>query len=306
MYETATHWLLKQRDGDMTADDWDTFTSWLEEDASHAQVFDTLAEADGALDAMLPELEAALSDQPEVLVAANDNPLARVVPWLVASAAAMVLAIFVWPQGPAGTTTIATAPGEVRSLALSDAITMTVNGGTRVEVTEGEPEVRLERGEVVFAVASEQPSPLRVAVDDLILTDIGTEFSVTLSEETVRVAVAEGIVAVNPEQENVEIPAGEAVEKRIGSATLERSEIDPAIVASWRDGRLEFDDTPINRALAQLERSTGVNVSVADRFAAARLTGSIAIDGEPEQIARRFADIVGGTAEAGGEGWIIK
>ena len=128
--------------------------------------------------------------------------------------------------------------------------------------------------------------------------------------DVTRVAVSDGIVAVNPEAEDVRVPAGEAVEKARGSDTLIRTQIDPALVASWRDGRLEFDDTPITAALAQLKRSTGVAITAAPRFANARLTGSVAIEAEPQEIARRFAAIVGGTArplnDAETRGWVIE
>ncbi len=40
------------------------------------------------------------------------------------------------------------------------------------------------------------------------------------------------------------------------------SEIDSESAASWREGHFDFDDTPIDRALAQLERSAGVSVTV--------------------------------------------
>ena len=126
-----------------------------------------------------------------------------------------------------------------------------------------------------------------------------------LNEDSVRVAVADGIVAVNPEDENIEVPAGEAIEKPVGSETLIRTEIDPEIVASWREGRLEFDDMPMPRALAQVQRTSGVAITTAERFANARLTGSVAIDAAPDVIARRFADVVSGVARRDGEGWAI-
>jgi len=312
MHDKATYWLLRQRRGDMSVDAWEAFADWLEADPRHVDVYDALVDADEALDdlgSVSGENTASdMSPAADLPAPANDNPLTRFIPWIMATAAAAVLAIFVFPlggPGGSGVTAIATAPGEIRTVAISDTITMTLNGSSAVEMQNGAPNVRVERGEVAFAINSPTPSALRVAADSLVLTDIGTEFSVILNDDSVRVAVADGIVAVNPEDENIEVPAGEAVEKPIGSETLIRTEIDPEIVASWREGRLEFDDTPIAGALAQVERSSGVTITTAARFAKARLTGSVVIDAAPGVIARRFADVVGGTARRDGEVWTI-
>lgn len=307
MYDKAIYWLLRQRDGDMSADAWEAFTSWLEADVRHVEIFDELVDADATLGGLDHAEAATHAPAP---VAANDNPIKRFLPWVMATAAAAVLAIFVWPQGQprglAGVTTIATASGEIRTVAVTDTITMTLNGASAVELTDGAPDVRIQSGEVAFSINSPTPSALRVAVDTLVLTDIGTEFNVVLSDESVRVAVADGIVAVNPDDDNIEVPAGEAIEKPRGGDTLIRTEIDPEIVASWREGRLEFDNTPITRALAQVERSSGVSVVAAPRFEEARLTGSVAIDARPEVVAERFADLIGGRTRREGERWVIE
>ena len=307
----AIHWLLQQRDDGMDASSWEAFTEWLEADERHAQVYDALTQIDAQLDEWLPQLRDGslvqdhASDTP-VSEAANDNPITRFIPWVAASAAAAVLAMFAWPQGATQTTLVETAPGEVRTLALGDGIAMTMNGASLVEVTQGAPRVTIERGEVAFAITSQGPSPLRVAVDGLVLTDIGTEFNVVLTDTDLRVAVAQGIIAVNPDQENITVPAGEAVEKERGSDTLVRTSVDPDLVASWREGRLEFDDTPIERALAQLERSAGVTITLAPRLAGERLTGSVALDADADLIVQRFAEFVGGSAKRNGETWLIE
>ncbi|MEM1196004.1 MAG: FecR domain-containing protein [Pseudomonadota bacterium] len=320
MMSEAIGWLLRQRGDAMTSEDWESFTLWLEADVRHAQAFDRIVAADDAVERGLaltaaiekaaPGADDAHSSRAAAAEAANDNPRTKWASWAVASAAAVVLAVLIWPsQSPVSVTRIATAPGEVRQVALSDTITMTLNGASAVELTDGAPYVTLESGEVVFAITSDQPSPLRVAVDGLVLTDIGTEFSVTLSETDVRVAVADGIIAVNPEGENVQVPAGQAIEKARGETTLVRREIDPELVASWREGRLEFYDTPLARALAAVKRSAGVTIEAAPRLADARLTGSVRIDTPPEELVRSFAEFAGGTArrvEGKAQVWIIE
>ncbi len=312
----AIHWLLRQRDGDMDAAEWDAFTQWLEADAAHVDLFEAALAGDAALDPIADELAQpasqddtqmdAANDEAELPAPANDNWIGRIVPWAMASAAAMALAFFAWPSGDPTLNSITTQPGEIQQIALSDAITMTVNGDSEVSVVEGEQSVSILRGEVAFAINSDEPSPLRVKVADLVLTDYGTVFNVTLSDSSVNIAVSEGVVAVNPDSAPIEIAAGEQIEKNLSAGTLTRSEIDPEIVATWRDGRLEFDNTPMAQALAQVERSTGHSISVAPGLANERLTGSVVMTDSDEAVANYFASFLGKTARRDGDGWIIE
>lgn len=301
MRDQAIHWLLRQRAGDMTAMEWEELTHWLEADAAHAHMLDQLVASDEALSA----LDTETVSPPAAISAANDNPISRYIQFAMASAAALVLAVLIWPasEGPAGS--FVTQPGEVQIVALTDEVTMTLNGDSAVEVSEGEPTVEIERGEVAFAIQSEEPSALRVKVADLVLADYGTIFNVSLSDETVSVSVAEGIVAVNPDAQNVQIAAGEQIQKALDSPTLERSAVARDLVGAWREGRLEFDNTPIADALLQLRRSKGLEIKIAPRHSNVRLTGSLSLSNEEAVIVAAMEEFVGGTAARRDSGWII-
>lgn len=304
MEDEAVQWLLLQRAGDMSADQWDEFTRWLEADPRHPDVYDALVHADEPLDALNVERAATALASPE---AANDNWIGRIVPWALATAAALVLAIFVFnPMSEPQYSRLATAPGERQTIALSDAITMTLNGSSSVSLEEGTANVEVLDGEVAFAIHSEEPSPLRVQVADLVLTDYGTVFNVTLNDERLRVAVAEGIVAINPDSEVIEINAGEMAEQEIGSDVLTTSEIAPETVATWRVGRLEFDDTPAPEAVAQMTRSTGAEIVLSERLMPARLTGSILIPEDDEEAVTALASFIGGSVRQEDDLWYIE
>jgi transmembrane sensor len=304
MEDEAVQWLLLQRAGDMSADQWDEFTRWLEADPRHPDVFDALVEADEPLDTLDAESAAAALAAPQ---AANDNWIGRIVPWALATAAALVLAIFVFnPASEPQYTRLATAPGERQTIALSDAITMTLNGSSSVSLEEGTANVEVLSGEVAFAINSEEPSPLRVRVDDLVLTDYGTVFNVLLNDQRLRVAVGEGVVAINPDSDPVAIEAGQMAEKAIGDETITTTAIAPETVATWRVGRLEFDDTPAPEAVAQMQRSTGLEIVLSDNLAGARLTGSILVPESDEEAVGALADFIGGTVRQEDELWYIE
>ncbi len=307
MQDEAIQWLLRQRADEMDAEQWEQFTLWLEADPRHADAFNAVVDADESLDG-LPDLGTQpQSTATEIPTAANDNPLSRFVPWAMASAAAVLLAVFTFvPSGDPTLSVIATAPGERQVIALTDEITMTLNGSSEVTVEQDRPNVSIARGEVAFAIDADDPSALRVEVGGLTLTDYGTVFNVLATDELVSVAVAEGIVAINPDVEDIQINAGEIAEQRIGEATLTRRPIAAETVATWRVGRLEFDDTPIADALAQVERSTGVTIAIANRFADARLTGSIIIPEDEAEVVRALAAFLGGSVRQSGKLWLIE
>lgn len=279
----AIHWLLRQRDGDMDAAEWDAFTEWLEADAAHGELFDAALAGDLALDAIADDLRGAATATPEAandethpVEAANDNGLARFWPFAGIVAAAIALFMF-WPASAPTTTMITTAPGETREIAVSDAITMTLNGDSKVELNREDTRVAMYRGEVAFEIDSDEPSPLRVAVAGLELTDYGTVFNVALTDESVRIAVAEGVVGINPDTQAIRVPAGEAVEKPFSQKSFDRSKVASETVATWREGRLEFDATLAADAVAMLERSTGAKIELAPALENRRLTGSLMI-----------------------------
>ncbi len=340
MQDQAVHWLLRQREGDMDADEWEEFTLWLEADPNHGLAYDAMVQVDESLTPMAkdqeakdrvtsdataedatardarvtqlqpasheapdqPALDQPVPDQPR---AANDNPYSRYVQWAMASAAALLLAVFIWPSSNP-VNTIVTQPGEMQTIALTDEITMTINGDSKVDVTEGEPIVSVARGEVAFDITADEPSPLRVNVGGLVLTDYGTIFNVSLDEGDVRIAVAEGIVAINPDVENIQIPAGELVTMAAGTNRMLRRDIDSDVVATWRKGRLEFDDTPVSDAMVQLQRSKGMNIKVSPGLADVRLTGSVLVSQSEADVAQSFAGYLGANARRDGDGWIIE
>ena len=319
--DLAIHWMLRQRAGDMDEAEWDAFTQWLEESPDNAALLDTVQAADDALGALgeapAPSssslAEAGVADASEggipmadnqndpdtstIAEPANDNQLKRVLPF--AGLVAAAIAVFaLWPSTPSSML-ITTEPGETRVVAVSDEITMTLNGDTQVTLIEDETRVEIARGEVAFDIDSEEPSPLRVEVADLVLADYGTFFNVVLDDDSVSIAVAEGIVGVNPDYENVEVEAGQQVTQSLGGGSLVKSDVDPDTVGTWQEGRLEFDNTPAPEAVAMLERSLGSRVTLAEALQGETLTGSLIVTENERETVTQFAEFLGARARRG-------
>jgi len=149
-----------------------------------------------------------------VQVAHGSSALARK-PWLsarrrqlaFAAAAALLLLVGVGalierrpPLSQAATTIVETSVGENREVSLTDGSLVIVGAKSLLWVTLAEYKraVRLERGEAFFRVAKDPSRPFIVSAHETSVTAIGTAFDVRLSGEQVSIAVAEGVVRVQP------------------------------------------------------------------------------------------------------------
>ena len=143
----------------------------------------------------------------------------------------------------------------------------------------------------MFSVQGDKARPFDVLAGPLRITVVGTRFSVrytpSLGSQQVQVAVEEGHVRVaradaprpgegRPGADAVELTAGQAVaadgEGRLGPVVPVAAQG----IAPWRGHRVNFDNTPLAAALAELERYGDTGLRVRDpAVAALRVTGSV-------------------------------
>lgn len=198
------------------------------------------------------------------------------------AAAAAVVAAGLWIADPAyRTDSFATAAGETAVHTLADSSTVTLNTASTLEVTWHLRSRRLllKRGEGMFHVAHGARAFI-VQARDTTIRDIGTAFNVRLEDERddarVTVTVVEGAVEVSkaagPE---VLLSAGQTV--AAGAAGVEPVRtIDVTPLTAWQRGKLVFDGTPLDRAVAEMRRyrAAPIVLQVPDAQAAAlRLSG---------------------------------
>lgn len=299
----VTDWFVRQAGDTMSGDDWIAFSDWLGADPRHAAAFDALVAVDGKLDALDRAAIARPTEAEEPVVLA----WRRWGPALGAIAAVLVLALLLFPgrQAPQWRE-VATAPGEVRTLALTDTIRVELNGATRLSIdARGGPRVRVDSGEAAFFVSGPKPSTLKVEADGLTLVDRGTSFDVIRDANGVRVAVGSGRVTINPAREAIDLVPGDTFRLAKGHATAERGRIAPAAMAGWRDGRLDYAGTPASLVVADLSRALGVRIDLAPPLSQKRFTGAIPTRGKPAQVIVDAAQLLGGVARRAGEGWTI-
>lgn len=223
----------------------------------------------------------------------------------LAAAFACVLALavvgIVWFQNVG---VVATAVGEQRQLVLEDGTRVLLNTDTRIVVKYGEQARRVEltRGEAFFKVAKRSDWPFMVVAGDRQVKALGTCFVVRSEVQRLAVTLVEGSVLVSPvtpaSPQPVQ-PAGEftlAVGQRLtfdsGSpARLDTPSIDR--LTAWRHGQVILDDTPLQDAVAEMNRYNEIKLIVADPDAAAILINGLFQAGDSTHFASAVAQAYG-------------
>jgi len=127
-------------------------------------------------------------------------------------------------------------------------------------------------GRAFFQVAHDSSQPFRVRTRDGVIEDLGTDFVVTAFPEQrmTQVVVAEGTVAVRPASASAgRLPI--ATLTRGGMATMDSNglarlsdRVDVARYLAWTEGRHLFKRARLAEAIAEIERSYDVEITVLD------------------------------------------
>lgn len=301
----ALDWVIRQRDPAFA--DWEDFTDWLDADPAHAEAYHEAV----ALDADLAGLPKAPVEEPGY---AGDNIVAlprrvnrRM--WLSGAVAASLVGLMsysVLHQSTPDSYRVETAMGETRVIALADGSRISINGGTAMVLSHDEPRrATLERGQALFTVVHRADAPFRVKVGAAELVDIGTVFDVTRADGETRVAVSEGAVAYNPDQDNVRVDAGRRLVVRESTKEAEVAPVDPAAVGGWRSGQLVYDGVPLAQVVAEVSRTTGVRIRTASDTSAIAFRGALQTATPEDRLVADLAALSGTHARRDAEGWTL-
>lgn len=288
--EAAAAWLV-ERDGGFGPGREGEFQRWLTSDVRHGATFAALSETWSLI---AESAEPAPPSEPAVLGA-------RLVRWAVPLAAALYLAlgVGVWrftraitePSGSVPFATVAaTEVGMLRTVLLPDGSVVRLNTDSALEVQfdAAVRRVRLTRGEAYFTVTRQPERPFIVSAAGVDVRVVGTVFNVRLRQESVDVLVTEGRVKVDapagPEKAAAPVPAPPIPELTAGqrvsialppaSSAVPVPVPPPAPVAvspveirqtlAWQSRRLDFDATPLDEIVAEINRYNRHKLVVAD------------------------------------------
>lgn len=190
----------------------------------------------------------------------------------VPSFAAVLALLVVWYHSEARWHAYGTPVGTIAPVVLADGSRITLDSNTRIQVTLDTDRrlVRLDQGEALFEVAKDPMRPMIVEVANKRVTAVGTEFSVRRDSNEIKVLVKEGRIRIDggrgPAGANTtELDAGGEASTHGGEIAIERvglTEVERAL--SWREGYLEFHETPLPQVLAEFNRYRVQRIEIDD------------------------------------------
>ncbi len=162
-----------------------------------------------------------------------------------------------------------TRAGERAALTLTDETRALLGGDSRMRIPKafGTPvrAVSLE-GIATFTPKPDADRPFHVRTEQAMITATGTVFDVRSvpGEARTLLRVREGSVQVSAGGESHTVSAGQALDVRADGATHPLAGAAVTEAFGWADGRLVMNGRPLREALAEVQRSFGLTLSVPD------------------------------------------
>lgn len=314
--DQAAEWFIRLRDRDLTAADRRKYMRWLKYSPSHIAEFMRLCQLYGRVKrakvpTLLPEDEAsniiALGSTEQLSL--EEPPRRRVFEshgFRFAAAACCVALMGVIANIAFSSNTIETRLGEWRQVQLADGSVVSVGANTllQVDFERGVRRVHLQRGEAMFQVTKDPARPFIVNADSAAVRAVGTRFGVDRREDSVRVTVAEGQVAV---LRGVQAAAAlerlvdmnvalalvkdERVDVPVNAPTipLRREKVNSMQALAWAKGQLIFQNETLGEAVQEFNRRNRVQIRVDDPAIAAWHVCCVFDAADPEAFAKVIA-----------------
>lgn len=252
----ALRWVIRCSAGPLPGRQHRTLQRWLRADPQHVLAWRQQQAFWRGLDAAGPEVLAALPELTEDRQGLRAIAPRRRLPWLLASAAVVVLMVAAAPHALLLARSDLRSSEAPRVVQLEDGSTAVLDAGTALAVAFNghQRQLRLLRGQAWFRVTHEA-RPFQVEAAGGQIRDIGTAFSVSLQDGMVTTEVSEGVVDVRPGAGNVQrLYAGQARSFRDGLWVQPARRADPEALAPWRRGEVAIDNLPAAEAIADLAR----------------------------------------------------
>jgi transmembrane sensor len=270
--------------------DWEGYMAWLEADPRHREVFDSIALVSAAVDEHRHEIRHILDAQ-----TGADTQRAPSRRWFIGGgiAAAVALAVAIPAlRAPESSVTYKAVTGKSRSIALANGTSVTLSPSSSI-VVHGKQAAKIElaSGEAYFDVRHDPNRSLTVSAGGYSITDIGTRFSVNLSDGVFRVGVSDGTVSVGSDQSDRDVEVSAGHQFVAGGSVQTLSSIAATEVGSWRAGRLSYSDAPLRLVAADISRYSGRPVVVDPSLEKSHFSGTLVI-GDGSRLLTDLATIL--------------
>nr|WP_232239951.1 FecR domain-containing protein [Pseudomonas alkylphenolica] len=284
--DQALDWLIRLQCA--TAEDTRAFEAWLEADAANAQAY---VEAEALWQG--DTLRQAAS---QIAQAQRPSRLARLRPHWKPLSAAAVLLIGVFTVGNLPVRLQAdhlTVVGERQRLQLEDGskVLLNTNSAFSSDIDARQRVARLYQGEAFFEVPAGLNQPLELQAGPLRASVRDSDFAVRYLDGEAQVRVQRGDVDLQASSDQrIRLSSGDSI--RVGPNGFgQRERVDAQKDLAWVQGRLVFENCPLNQVLAELRRYyPGLIISRNERLEQVAVTGNYRLD-QPLETLRALAHI---------------
>jgi transmembrane sensor len=200
--------------------------------------------------------------------------------WATAVLAASVaaLAVLLAPQATlALRADFRTGVGETRSVTLADGSQVLLGPQSALRLVAGSSrQVELLRGQAYFQITPDPQHPFIARAGQMAVRVLGTAFDLDLLGNSAEVDLEHGSVQAESTQPPLSerLVPGQRLKFSWPSGRIERSSLDPAQVAAWRNGSLFVENQSVAEIVEHLQRYTPGWIIIADpTLKTRRITG---------------------------------
>lgn len=274
---TAAEWAAKVDGGAMPADQRPAFDAWLAADPRHLGAYLKVEAALARVSRLGAEAQSRLGA--DTVVPFRTVQRRR---WVMVGAIAACLTLVVTGGTAWKVNSFAaayeTGIGEMRTVALPDGSSITLNTGTRavVHYSLWARDVTLDKGEALFDVAKNKARPFTVAAGDFSVRAVGTSFAVTrIEQRPFTVTVREGTVAISGSRitGTTMVSAGSQAVALTSGVEVQTAQLSHDL--AWLEGRVFFRRQTLASAAREFERYSNLRIIITDPETASRtITGT--------------------------------
>jgi ferric-dicitrate binding protein FerR (iron transport regulator) len=182
--------------------------------------------------------------------------------------------------------TRATRYGETARIVLPDSSVVTLNGNSSIEYSPAWKRNDTRRvklnGEAYFSVKHQSNKQKFVVAlpGDIQVEVLGTEFNISDRKHETQVVLVSGLIRLNIQGKNqhssLTMKPGESIEIFPERSLMYRNYVDPAVITSWKDNKLIFENTSVREICERLKDTYGYRISVSDdEVLNQHITGSV-------------------------------
>ena len=282
--DQAIEWFVRLNSGETREIDTKYFDSWLATSDAHRMAFERVESIWQEMDSLktipFPELDKALACWEAGDLSGKKRRSIRLFSsfrlQLAMAAISLLIVAGTWFLNSfrAVTTSYQTAPGEQKTITLTDSSTIEINTNTTITVkmSTRARKVILSRGEAFFTVSYEEKRPFEVTAGCGTIRVLGTHFNVYKRQERVMVSVIEGSVQVSTkvnygftsEIQNRVLTKSQQLSYMQGGKMSPVEAINIKQVTAWREGKLIFDEMPLAGVIREVNRYRTGQIRIAD------------------------------------------